>query len=174
MNYMKFSKLLLTVILFLITLITLKKNSDLRNKFYDEVYNSSFNFAYVNSLYTKFLGEPMPFLNETTNMVFNEKLVYDNIDDYMDGAVLTVGSNYLVPVLDEGIVIFVGEKENYGKCVIIENSLGVDILYGNLSNINVSMYDYVKEGSLVGEVNNKLYMTFTKDGESISYDTYLK
>ena len=171
---MKFSKLLLTIILFLVTLIVLKKDSDLRSKFYDEVYNSSFNFAYVNSLYTKFLGEPMPFLNETTDMVFNEKLVYDNVDNYMDGAVLTVGNNYLVPVLDDGIVIFIGEKENYGKCVIIENSLGVDMLYGNLSNTNVSMYDYVKAGSLVGEADNKLYMTFTKDGESISYDTYLQ
>ena len=107
-------------------------------------------------------------------MVFNEELVYDDISDYMDGAVLTVGNNYLVPVLNAGIVIYVGNKENYGNSVIIEDADGVEILYGNLSNINVSMYDYVKAGSLVGEVNNKLYMVFTKNGENISYDAYIK
>ena len=171
---MKLSKFLLMIILFLVILISLKKDSNLRDKFYDEVYNSNFNFAYINNLYTKFFGEPLPFLNETTDMVFNEELVYDDISDYMDGAVLTVGNNYLVPVLNDGIVIYVGNKENYGNSVIIEDADGVEILYGNLSNINVSMYDYVKAGSLVGEVNNKLYMVFTKNGENVSYDAYIK
>lgn len=171
---MKLSKFLLMIILFLVILISLKKDSNLRDKFYDEVYNSNFNFAYINNLYTNFFGEPLPFLNETTDMVFNEELVYDDISDYMDGAVLTVGNNYLVPVLNDGIVIYVGNKENYGNSVIIEDADGVEILYGNLSNINVSMYDYVKAGSLVGEVNNKLYMVFTKNGENISYDAYIK
>ena len=92
----------------------------------------------------------------------------------MDGVELEVASNYLVPNLESGMVIFVGEKENLGKTVIIEQVNGVEVWYSNLSSININIYDYVEKGSLIGEVSDqKLYLTFKKDGQILNYEYYI-
>ena len=92
----------------------------------------------------------------------------------MDGVELEVASNYLVPNLESGMVIFVGEKENLGKTVIIEQVNGVEVWYSNLSSININIYDYVEKGSLIGEVSDqKLYLTFKKDGQILNYEDYI-
>lgn len=171
---MKLSKFLVTIVLFLAILIGLKKDINFKTRFYKEVYDTSFNFAYVNKLYRNMFGEPIPFFNDKVSTVFNEKITFDSITDYKDGAKLEVGPNYLVPSINEGIVIFVGDKEGYGKTVVTLDEAGIDTLYGNLSNINVNIYDYVKKGELVGEANNSLYIAFTKDGEKQNYEEYLK
>ena len=170
----KLSKILLTLILFIGVLIGLKKDLNFRTLFYDKVYNENFNFAYFNKLYTQYFGSPMPFFIDSTETVFNEKLVYTSLDEYYDGIVLDVDSNYLIPVLSEGMVVFVGEKEYYGNSIIIEDASGVEILYGNLNTFNLQMYDYVEKGTLVGEVDKQLYLVFSKDGEKIGYEVYLE
>ena len=72
------------------------------------------------------------------------------------------------------MVIFVGEKENLGKTVIIEQVNGVEVWYSNLSSININIYDYVEKGSLIGEVSDqKLYLTFKKDGQILNYEDYI-
>ena len=43
--------------------------------------------------------------------MFNEKLKYKEESLYKDGVKLTVNTNYLVPVMKSGIVVFMGEKE---------------------------------------------------------------
>ena len=42
--------------------------------------------------------------------------------------------------------------------VIVETVDGIDIWYGNLSNINVKLYDYIDKGSLIGNCNNTLFL----------------
>ncbi len=71
--------------------------------------------------------------------------------------------NYLVPALNSGIVVFLGDKEDYGNTVIIQQTDGTDVWYGNVDNASVKMYDYVESGSLIGEVTDeKLYLLFKK------------
>lgn len=43
-----------------------------------------------------------------------------------------VSNNYLVPTLESGIVVFMGEKEGYGKTIIIEQINGIDVWYSNI------------------------------------------
>ena len=107
-------------------------------------------------------------------MVFSEKIKYNTISKYYDGVSLSVSNNLLVPILESGMVVFVGEKENYGSTVIVEGVDGVDVWYGNLENINVQMYDFVEKGSaLASTSSDKLYLVFKKDGENIDYEKYL-
>ena len=76
--------------------------------------------------------------------------------------------------LQSGIVVFIGDKENLGKTVIIQGNDGVDIWYSNLNNVNLSMYDYVEKNTLVGEFKENLaILTFMEDGNYISYENYL-
>ncbi len=93
---------------------------------------------------------------------------------YEDGVKLTVESNYLVKSLDSGIVVFIGDKDKYGKTVIIQQMNGVDVFYGNVTS-SVNMYDYVEKGSLIGEtIDTNLYLAFQKEGSFVDYKEYIK
>lgn len=171
------NKTLIVVLITVITLILLKSNSNFKTKFYKYIYEDNISFASINNLYQKYFGSPIPFSNlleEKTAATFNETLTYSDKKDYLDAVELTVTYNYLVPNLESGMVIFVGEKENLGKTVIIEQVNGVEVWYSNLSEVNVQIYDYLEKGSLVGEVTSqKLYLTFKKDGEVLNYEDYI-
>lgn len=164
-------KTCLVVIITLIMMIIMKNNSKVKNIIYDKVYNDNISFAKLNKLYIKYLGSNKLLENKVLfKPVFNEKLVYNKKEKYKDGLKLLVDDNYLVPSIDGGLVVFIGKKDNYNNCVIVEQSDGVNVLYGNLSNINVKLYDYIDKGSLIGNCNNELYLVFSKDGNNLNYD----
>ena len=78
-------------------------------------------------------------------------------------------------MLDAGIVVFIGEKEDYGKTVIIQQTDGVDVWSGNVDNLNVKIYDYVESGALLGETkDDKLYLVFKKEGEVLDYKKFIE
>ena len=171
-------KLLILIIVTLILLITMKVNNGFKSFFYKNIYDNNFSFAKINNYYEKIFGSPLPFKNlfkdSNTSMVFSEKIKYSTVSKYYDGIVLGVSKNLLVPIMENGMVVFVGEKENYGKTVIIEGIDGVDIWYGNLESINVNMYDYVEKGKALGSTSSdKLYLVFKKDGEVVDYENYI-
>ena len=106
--------------------------------------------------------------------VFNEKLTYKKHNTYKDGCVLTVDKNYMVPALESGVVVFLGEKEDYGTTIIIEQIDGIEVFYSNVDAINLKLYDYVEKGKLIGEVKkDKLYLVFSKDGKYLDYQKYI-
>lgn len=148
-----------------------------KDNFYRRVYNESFSFAKINNLYEKYFGSPLPFkdvFKSKTSTVFNEKLKYDNNEKYKEGVKLTVSKDYLVPILESGMVVFVGEKEGYGNTVIIQQMDGVDVWYGNVNNLNITLYDYVEKGSLLGEASSEsLYLVFKKEGKILDYKKYI-
>ncbi len=169
------NKLLITGLITIICLIFLRRNSNFKSFFYDKVLGINFNFAYVNGLYQKYFGGAIPFGNffKSTETVFNESLNYSGSSSYLDGVSLDVGEKYLVPSLDNGLVVFIGEKEGYGNTIIVEGADGVNIWYSNMENVSVDMYQYISKGSFVGECNNKLFLVFKKDGNVLDYQEYI-
>ena len=169
------SKTLVTVVVMLVSLIFIKANKDFKMGFYKQVYGTNFSFSRVNNLYNKYVGK-LDIVDRvaSTEAVFNEKLEYKKIEKYKDGAKLSVNNSYLVPIQESGIVVFIGEKEDYGKTVIIQRLDGIDQWYGNISNTDLKLYDYVKKGELLGEVDNILYLVFRKNGTSLNYEDYIK
>ena len=166
------TKLLLTVIVTLILLIGFKTNLDFKSNFNKYVYNTSLPFTDFKTIYDKyFLGTNS---SKDTKEVFNEELVYTDKSMYEDGVKLTVESNYLVKAIDSGIVVFIGDKDKYGKTVIVQQVNGVDVFYGNVTS-SVNMYDYIEKGSLIGEtIDTNLYLAFQKEGKFVDYKEYIK
>lgn len=168
------SKLLITIILTLIILILLKSNNKLKTFFYNKVYDNNISFATINKWYENHFGSSIPFkelVEKDTKAVFNNKLEYSKKEKYLDGVKLSVDKNYLVPILESGMVVYIGKKEEYGNTVIVQQVNGVDVWYGNINNPNVKLYDYVEKGKLLGDVkNNNLYLVFKKDGKVLSYE----
>lgn len=175
--FKQISNICISVILVLATLIFLKAKPELKQTFYSNVYEKNISFATINSIYERYAGSSLPFkdlIDKPTSTVFNESLIYTETHKYLDGVKLIVEENYLVPSLDSGLVVFIGEKENYGNTIIIQQSNGIDVWYSNLDSITVSMYDYVDQGKLIGEVSSKeLYLVFKKDGKVLDYKEHI-
>lgn len=170
-------QVLICIILVLSTLIIVTKSTKARSLIKENVYEKNFSFATFNKLYKKYFGGNIPFSDKLfkEQSVFNETLTYKSHEKYKDGVKLEVEKNYLIPILESGIVVFTGEKENYGNIAIIQSTSGIDYWYGNVANLNVKLYDYVEKGSLLGEVDgNTLYMLFQKDGKYLNYKDYIK
>lgn len=163
------------VVVILVSLaIIYKSDSSFKDNISGYFFEEDISFAKIKKIYDKYLGGILPFKNkDNTIEVFDEKLNYSESSIYYDGVKLSVTESYLVPNLEEGMVVFIGDKENYGKTVIIENLDGVDYWYGNINSTSLKLYDYVEKGSLVGEVNNNLYMVFSIDGKYVNYEEYI-
>ena len=176
-NFLKsiINKLMVCIVLFLSLAIVCKTNDKFNNFITKNLFNANFSFTKIKNIYNKYLGGIFP-LEDTslkTKQVFNEKMIYTNISKYKDGAMLEVSSNYLVPALKSGLVLFIGEKENYGNVIIIQGEDGIDIWYGNINGSAVNLYDYVEEGSYIGEViDKKLYLVYSQDGKFLNYEDY--
>ena len=170
-----FSKILICILLFLIGLIVVKTDKNNGSKIYKYLYDNNISFSRINEIYNKYLGGVLPF-NKNTSIkeVFSESLKYKSANIYEDGVVLEVDNNYLVPSLDKGVVVYIGEKEGYGNTIIIQQIDGLYVWYGNISSLNVSLYDYVKKGELLGQTDKKLYLVFQKDEEFLDYKKYIK
>lgn len=168
-------RFLVLVILTIIILIVLKVNSNFKTNFYKHVYEKNLSFSQINNWYKSQFGSPLPFSDyfDDSVPVFNETLKYTSTSKYKDGVSLEVGYDYLIPSLDNGIVIFVGEKEGYGNTVIVQQENGVDVWYSNIKENNVKLYDYIKRGSLIGMVDERLYLVFIKNGEVLDYKEYI-
>lgn len=161
------SKLFIVTIITLFSLILIKSSKRIKKLVYNYVYSDNISFSKINSLYKKYLGSNTLLDSKLITPVFNEQLEYSSKERYKDGLVLSVEDEYLVPSLNNGLVIFVGKKEEYGNVVIVEGLDGVNIWYGNISNVNVKLYDYIDKGSLIGNCNSKLYLVYKKDGKAI-------
>lgn len=172
------TKLLLTIIIMLITLIFIKKSNNFRELFYNNVYEKTFSFVNINNIYNKLFGFPIPFLDYLTNntkSVFNEKIVYSNKENYNGSVKLTVENNYLVPSIQKGMVIFLGDKNDKKNTIIISQTDGIEVWYTNVTNININLYDYVEKGTIIGNtISNELILTFKKDGKDLDYNEYFK
>lgn len=168
-------RVLITIIVTLILLIGFKMNNSFKKTFYHYVYEENFPFSVVKNFLQEKFGTSLTFDKIVTDEeVFNEKLSYKDKSLYHDGVKLTVSSEYMIPSLESGIVVYIGEKENYKQVVIVQQMNGVDVWYGNIKQVNVKLYDYVEKGSLIGQVDNKtLYLVFQKEGKFVDYQSCL-
>lgn len=167
-------KFMFIVLLTLVCMIALKQNASFKKWFNKQVYEKNMNFAYVNTLYKKYFGSSFPFeIKDKSQTVFHENLEYEKANLYLDGVKLTVKDHYLVPILNTGMVVFIGKKEGYGNTVIVEESNGVEVWYGNIKQIDVNIYDLKEKGEYLGEASKEIYLVFKKDGKILNYKDYI-
>lgn len=162
------------LVVFFSLAIVYKSDKSLKDDISKYFFKESISFTKIKKMYDKYLGGLLPIKKEgNVTEVFNEKLNFDNSSIYYDGVMLSVSENYLVPNLEEGMVVFIGDKENYGKTIIVEDLNGIDYWYGNIDNTSLKLYDYVEKGSLIGEVNNALYLVLSQDGNYLDYEDFI-
>ncbi len=167
----------LTAFIFLVLAILCKGSGEMKERIVGEIYEKNLSFGVIKDFYNRYLGGVLPFdkIVKETEPVFKNELVYQDKSKYLDGVKLMVGKEYLVPVLTTGIVVYIGDKEGYGKTVIIQSMEGLDTWYGNMDTTSVKLYDYIEKGDLLGKVRDDyLYVVYSKNNEMLNYEDYLK
>lgn len=168
------TKILLCIIIVLSSLIYVNFSSNNKEKFEKYILNKNISFVTFRNLYEKYIGKiDIKKDNEEEVLVFKENLSdmpREKVDSYYK---FKVGKNYAVSAVQSGIIVFIGEKDNLGKTVIIQGIDGVDIWYSNISLNNYSLYDYVSDGDIIANTDSDyLFMTLMKDGNYLTYEEY--
>ncbi len=168
-----FTRTLTSIILVLLCAIFVNISDQNLLFFKDHFFNNTLAFSKINEFYKTYFGNIVPENIVTTLPVGNTLKDYINIEEEENAYKVSLTGNTM-HFLQSGIVVFIGEKENLGKTIIIQGIDGVDIWYSNLSNLNVTMYDYVEKDTIVGEFNeNTAILTFMENGKYRGYEDYL-
>ena len=169
------TRLLISLIIFLGIISLSNVNNKFRKAFNKEVLTKNISFSKVKKVYNKYLGDIIPLKETNEEMVFNEEITFNKKEKINNHYKLTVSNNYIVPIINSGLVVYVGEKKKLGNTVIIQGIDNIDYWYSNVTNLNVKLYDYVSKGSILGNAKNKtLYLTFIKDGKTKEYEEVVK
>lgn len=175
-NNVWISKLLISIIIVLSSLIVTNFNSDIKDLFKENVLESNISFSKLNKLYQKYIGE---FIKSDSGEVLvannDNELNNQDIKEEDGSYIIEVDKDYPINFMASGIIVYIGEKDDLGNTVIVQGNDGVDLWYSNIFVSDYSLYDYVKKGDILGSTNSEyLKLTIMKDGTKLSYDEYFK
>ena len=153
-----------SIILFLLISVFVNYSNKNLLVFKKYAYDQNLKFTKITKLYNKYFGKVLKEVKETP--VSDTKITYTDVSSYKDGAKLSeVGAIY--PYKS-------GDKDEYGKTIIIQGMDGVDYWYSNVSDINVKLYDYVSSSTVIANAKDSvLYVVFMRDGKSLDYEEYI-
>ena len=168
------SKLLLSIIFLLVSIILINRSDKVKEFYQENIYTNSWSFTKFNSLYNKYFGSLVKdYQVPDTSSVFNETLSYSHIEDYLNGSILSVSNNYMVPVIESGIIVYLGDKDALKNTCIVQGVDGVDIWYSNIDISKLTLMDYVNKGEFLSTtLSDKLYLTLERGNEYIKYEDY--
>ncbi|MBQ7890224.1 MAG: M23 family metallopeptidase [Erysipelotrichaceae bacterium] len=86
----------------------------------------------------------------------------------IEGQYYEADSNEVIS-LDDGIVIYCDEQSS-GQVVMIHQDNGLIVTYGLLNEVFCKEDDRILKGTLIGKVENEVYLDFSFQGVSISYE----
>ena len=72
----------------------------------------------------------------------------------------------------KGRVIYVGEQNLLGKYVTILLENNIEVTFGNMQDVFVSMYDQVEESTILGTYEDQVMIVFTQGEQEIDYSTF--
>ena len=127
----EFSKILLSIILVLSSVIFIKLDDDNKEWFKGHVLESNFAFMKINEWYHQTFGDILPSFQENTVTAVSE-ISEGERERYLDGYKFKVLKNTPIKAISSGILVYMGEKEGYKNTFIMQGVDGVDIWYGNI------------------------------------------
>lgn len=165
------SKLLGVMILFLLGMILTKNNDYNKELIKEKVFERNIPFQRIKGVYEKYFGKVLSVSKESKEIepVFKETIQYKSKESIENGIKLQVEDNYLVPSIESGIIINIGED-----AIVMEQIDGIEVTYKELEKGSFTLYDYIEKGEIIGKTTNReLILTFQKNGEFINYQDYL-
>ncbi|GGJ84095.1 stage IV sporulation protein FA [Lentibacillus kapialis] len=150
---------ILSTMLFLSAAFLMQSDSELLStpkKWTTSTLTEEFPFASVNQWYQKTFGEPMA-LSSSQSSDAQEALalpvngtVSETFQANGKGIKLAPGEKTDVSSLQRGVVTFAGNDHETGKTVIVQHADNSETVYGNLSSIDVHLYQFIDRGQKLG------------------------
>ena len=169
------TRVLLSLILVISVGIYIKLDSDNKMLVDEYFFKESLKFTKINNWYKENVGKIIPDLKENTALVFNSAdLTKNSYIKQNDGVKISVDKNSPISLINGGIVVFIGDKGEYGNTLILQGNDGIDYWYGGITNINVNLYDYLEKDTLIGESKEDyIFLVLQKDGAYLDYEKYV-
>ncbi|WP_067727282.1 M23 family metallopeptidase [Oceanobacillus damuensis] len=174
---------ILSVMLFLGTAIVWQTDSDLLEtpkQWTSQVLTDEFPFAKVNVWYKEAFGRPLSLTPNPVAEVDQSQTIAlpvsgsitESFQANGTGIMISPGETATVSAIREGVVIFAGNDRETNKTVTVQHSDGSVSNYGNLSSIDVHLYQFItgnqRVGSFVPDVENEtVYFSIVKDNDYI-------
>lgn len=168
------TKLLISIIILLLCMIVTNFNDSLKENFKNAVLEDNISFVKFNQFYEKYMKRSKEDIDDNDLKVSNDIGINNNNKTEYNGSYkFEVGPEYPIPILSSGIIVYIGDKDEYNNTIIVQGNDGVDIWYSNVLISNYSLYDYVKKNEILGSSKTEeVIITLMKDGKKISYDEY--
>ncbi len=166
------TRVLICIIILLLSLIGTSINSKVKNFYKEYIFNDSFQFMKFNNFFSKIAGTTEE-KEENSVPVMKSFLEYESKEKFLNGEKYYGVKDNFVTTLSGGIVTFVGDKDDYGRTVIIQGSNGFDIWYFLLDETDVKIYDYVKASEIIGNIDKEFGLVITKDNKYYTYEEYV-
>lgn len=145
------------------------------------VLTKEFPFAKVNLWYQESFGSPLAFTAQSNQAATdaNSQLalpvsgsVQETFQSNGQGMMIAPGETAEVSVVRDGIVIFAGKDRKTDKTVVVQHADGTTSTYGYLSDMDVYLYQFVKNSDQVGSFapsteNESVYFSIEKDNTYI-------
>ena len=109
----------------------------------------------------------MSFQGQEETATVSSKMNYTHIKDNY----YTNQSNEVLNY-GKGRVIYVGEQNLLGKNVTILLENNIEVTFGNMQDVFVSMYDQVEESTILGTYEDQVMIVFTQGEQEIDYSTF--
>ncbi|WP_394233098.1 peptidoglycan DD-metalloendopeptidase family protein [Niallia oryzisoli] len=141
---------------------------DPAREFVTKSMNEEFQFAAVSDWYESTFGKTLALL-PTTDSKNEEAGPADTKPQYAlpasgkiledfgeNGQRITIetGQGAAVEAMNEGLVRFIGKQDGFGQTVVIQHADKSESWYGNLSEVDVTLYQYIEKGTKVGKATD--------------------
>ena len=166
-KFYKFSmSFLIIMALFLSIAIYAKKDEN--GEFVKNTFGINVNFASFN----KTLNSLLNF--RAVNTITKGDQPVANIPSYIHvGEDMYMSDGTSVTSIDDGVVTYVHEDKQ-GYLVIVENDSGFRSVYSNMVDVSVKVNDRVYFDSVIGVVEEKVKIVFSKNNETLTYEEVLE
>ncbi|WP_010531122.1 M23 family metallopeptidase [Lentibacillus jeotgali] len=171
----------LSAMLFLSTALLFQTDSELLSAPKEWTANTlteEFPFASVNQWYQETFGAPMA-ISSSQSPDQGEALAFpvngsvsETFQVNGTGIKLAPEQETAVSALQGGVVTFAGNDQETGKTVVVQHADNSETVYGNLSSIDVHLYQFINRGQKLGiftpDTNNKnVYFAIEKNNSYV-------
>lgn len=178
---------MLALMLFVFTFIVFQSNTSVARDtrgFITEVMQRDFNFQGVADWYEAHLGsipviiptftrssEPNQTDNLTTTLVFPAHgSIVEHYSEEQPFMSLSKPDTGQVTAGAEGLVAFIGEKDGWGNCIILQHAGGMETWYGPIATAEVELSDWVQPEEVLGRIDpsgGHLQFAVTQGGQFV-------
>ncbi len=165
-------KILASACLVLIVAIMFRSQTpilDPAKEFVSKSFQEDFQFAAVSDWYESTFGKqlalfPTPDRVENSNIDNESKQmqyalpasgkILEKFGENGQRITIEIDKGANVEAMNEGLISFIGQKEGFGQTVVIQHADKSYAWYGNLSSIDVTLYEYIEKGASVGKATS--------------------